>query len=261
MRDDLDVASAAVRQLTDQALPAWAAQLGEPPDRLREELAARHPAFGTGLTQAADIHAFTDRAVTNLERHERDAAAAESLRSYDLPLAPYVAVGAGLLVTLLALAYTARPGRATATALLAPALLLAVAPLALGLPTKLSATDRLVASLRLDDSVAARTRADLVVVQRFAADLVPVEDDLAYRLGVSRAQLDADIAAHYDALARGMTELPGILDRFDARAHIREAAVGDFADVRGTPFRALPWLAAGPALVAALAAVPGLTRS
>lgn len=251
LRSDLREATAAVDELRDRALPGWAGELHETGGQLRGELGALHPNFEAGLAAADEIAAFTDRGISNLEAHRRDAAAAEKLPGRS---ASYAAVAAGMLLVLLGVGLLLRPGRLVAFAALIVALGVVVTPLATRLPSRLAGAERLAASLHLDRSVAAGTRARLRVVQAFARDVDPVLTDVAARLGIPKSDLLTRIQRQYPSLARGLNDFTPLLRRFEARARIRESAVGHFAVVRNAPLRAYPWLAIVPGLLAAIAA-------
>ena len=95
------------------------------------------------------------------------------------------------------------------------------------------------------------------VVPEVKDKLVPA---LAVRLNQSPAQVQALIAQRYPAVATGLAEWPSIAPSAAVLAAHQRANVKSFAEGDGAPFRTLPWLVIGPALLVALLCGIALVR-
>lgn len=97
----------------------------------------------------------------------------------------------------------------------------------------------------------AQLRTDLGAVRAGAAGLnTAALPALAEATGQTPAQLQAAIAQQYPDVATGLTELPGILDRFDGVANLLDAQAADFDKVDAIPVDGVTPRTVPPALLA-----------
>jgi hypothetical protein len=67
---------------------------------------------------------------------------------------------------------------------------------------------------------------------------------IAAQLGISADVLLQAVDAEFPTVAEGIIDLPNIMDRYQARAEIRENGAGDLRFLKGLPVAELGW--AGP---------------
>lgn len=102
----------------------------------------------------------------------------------------------------------------------------------------------------MSDSGRAQLRTDLDAVRAGAAGLnTAALPALAQATDQTPAQLQAAIAQRYPDVATGLTELPGILDRFDGVANLLDARAADFDKVDAIPVDGVTPRTVPPALL------------
>jgi hypothetical protein len=94
-------------------------------------------------------------------------------------------------------------------------------------------------------------------VKEVEGKMVPA---LAARLGTTPAAVNAEIAKQFPDVATGLAQWPRIRPGAADLAARQRATVTAFAAGDGAPFRTLPWLVIGPALVVALMCGTALVR-
>ena len=82
----------------------------------------------------------------------------------------------------------------------------------------------------------------------------------AARLHESPAQLNAQIARGYPAVARGLAAWPSIRPGALQRSRDQVASERDFANIDGIDVRALPWAVIAPGILMLLGGALGLVR-
>ena len=99
-RADYELAKNGVQQFYDEALPAFAMQLGITPQAFGQIVEARYPAVGKLADPSVRAQSFTlaDSIVTNLERHQHDFEEADAIPVSWLPMTvgPWVGVVVGV---------------------------------------------------------------------------------------------------------------------------------------------------------------------
>jgi hypothetical protein len=254
-RNDLVVYDRGTSQLFGSMLPALEADANTGGGAIDE---GSYPAVTELRARSEEIGAFTNKIVTNIERHRGDFAAADAIPTKSVPLTatPYVMIATGLALTgfgLWALRSSSRwPLAGTAVIGIA----LVVVPLATSFPTKADHADRLLGSLQFSPEIASGTRARFAVVRAGSDELeTKLLPDLAAAAGRSRTDLDVLIAQRYPEVSELRKTFPGIIDRFDKGAAIREDYITGLNGLKQLPITTFPWLlvAAGVLLVATTA--------
>lgn len=258
LRHDFDRARAATDLLRDEVLPGLATQLGVTPAQLDTALRARYPAVAKGLEQGPEIEASTDAGIANLEKHQDDFDAADSLPVWFLPLtvAPGITIGVGIVLLVLGVFVLLRPGRrGWLVGLCVAGVLLAVVPLATRGPQKASDAKSLIDSLNITQESAEGTRARFNTVVAFTRQLQDeVVPDVAQALGTTPQALVADLEQRFPLLAESKGDIASFFGRFEADVRIREEGVDEFAVIRDVPTQVIPWLSIGAGIAVALAA-------
>jgi hypothetical protein len=261
LRSDFTRATTANDELQGWLLPTYAAAEGRTAEAFGPEFTARYPDLAAAAAAGPDTIAFTDRAITNLERHQHDFEQADDIPLSRLPLdvAPSImlVLGAGLIVAGgLALRSAGRASSGAVWALGAIGALLVVFTLATSAPAKSAAADRLIGSLNITPQTAADTRARLDQQVAGAQELETlVLPDLQARLGLSDAAFDELLRQEAPTVAGLRGNLSDSIRRFEIDARVREEGHDEFAAIRDVPIRALPWVYVASGVVAVLAAL------
>ena len=261
-RKDMDTIKAMAAELDTKAIPALATQLHTSPEEFRAGLASGSPAVGAGMRQLPTILPYFDGVVGGLQ------AEADNFRLADaIPAKPFPATFVTYLFLLPGLALAAvaglgllRPARFRIVAFgvaAAVGAVLIVAPLALSVPKKTQAVDRVTNAFRpvFATEGVRTTRAYMDAVQAMADELTgKALPALAAQLKITPDELGQAMATNFPAVAAGVNELGAILPRFQAlvsgveknRTNFRLA---DSIPTASTPTTLLHWLFVIPALV------------
>jgi hypothetical protein len=247
LRSDFDTGRAAGEQLINQALPSLAPRLGESPAQLNASIQQRYPAVSAGFQQFPGIATKVDAVLRLFERDQGEFHAADTTPTSWLGFTagPWLMLAFGLaLIVLGALAFrTSRPSGLLAIGALG--LALAVGPLLVSFPHKTAQSAALVDDLR---PLITRPTANAVVGWQTTMDKMTAQlddqmlPDLAAQLHQTPAQLTASLASQYPAVGAGLPRLPAIFADFRDKTRRLDASVGDFAQTKQIPYRALPWL-------------------
>jgi hypothetical protein len=226
--------------LVDEAIPAIGDVLGLD----AAQLAARYPRIAAAGAQRGTIYPFAEKIVANLERHQADFEAADDIPLAGLPMtaAPPFAVIAIVVLAACALITLLRRGRVWLITLAGFGLLLIVAPFATGYPGKASKAEAVLDSLNVSHELAAQTRAhfDTMVAAADEFEQKTVNDLLAMT-GVSRRDLDQQLATEFPALAEGRQQFAAVFRRYDERVSIRERGVDSVTEAKRFPLEAVTW--------------------
>lgn len=171
---------------------------------------------------------------------------------YDLPVkglsltsVPWLLIGLGLVLFAGGVAVSRRRGIWPIAAVLVVGVAMIVVPLAISLPAKVSQTSRVVALASVGLSPQSATRSEQAsyaaneMVRQLHAELLPA---VAKRRGISTAELDHELSSQSPALSKFLADWPKLAPaNFSFAAAIRES-VGEFAEAKRFPFKAVPWL-------------------
>ena len=257
-------------ELFTRALPAIGGQLHESPSAFQADLQTQYPVIATAQRTVPPVIAIVNPKVPGLLALHEDFAKIDSLPFLGLPIAsvPWILLGAGVAVALLGLAVVAQPARRSAALVAVAGLGLLVAPLALSLQSKAAAGVPLqrAAGFVFSPVIAPAALATTTTVDRLVSEVnTAFLPQTAARLHESPAQLRAQIAQRFPAVARGLAAWPSIRAGALQRARDQVASVHDAANIEGIHVRAVPWAVMGPGILMLLAggialAVPGRAR-
>ena len=260
-RQNFGTVKAGGTEFLAQARPALAQQLGVTPARFDRFLAERHPDVARGAKEIPSYLQFVGPNIDALDAKRPEFEDADDLPLLGLPISAtpwlFVALGA-LLVATGAAALISRRRWATA-AILAVGLAAVAAPLAFGIPDKADDARTVgdIARGGLSQPGADKAGEIVVVLDAMVAQikgqLVP---DLARRLDVTPAQLQANLGRNFPATTRFLSRWESISagPTGASLAAKQDAVVDDFAAADQTPVLELPWLVIIPGAVVALLA-------
>jgi hypothetical protein len=237
-----------------RTLPYVRAQLHESPATFQADLARRYPAIATAEKEIPPVLAIVNPRVPGLLVLHDDFAKVDSLPFLGLPVSsvPWILLGVGIAIAALGVAVLVRPSRAGAALVSVIGLGLIVVPLALSVPSKADAAVRLqqagrfVFSPMIAPAALATTQKVDRLVGEVSTSFVP---QTAARLHETPAQLSAQLAHRFPAVARGLAAWPSIRSGALQRASDQVASVRDFANVEGIDVRAVPWAVIGPGIL------------
>ncbi len=254
-------------QFVGELRPALAQRLGMTVPEFDRYVSANFPAVGAAVRNVPGAIALVDPVIPRLERvgHSGDFDKVDDIPGLGLPttVLPWLLLGIGgfaIVMGIVALRAGARWPLAAAGTVGAAVV---IGALALQFPAKFNAAHRIVpvgrvALSRRAADTATQTVAGLnAVVPEVRTRLVPA---LAAKLGRSPAQVQALIAQRYPAVATGLAEWSSIAPSAAVLAARQRANVKPFAEGDGAPFRTLPWLVIGPALLVAMLCGIALVR-
>jgi hypothetical protein len=268
-RADMNTLSALGEQLTTDALPSLAEQLGTTPEQLVTSLGQDYPAVGAGLQQLPTILRRSDALVGRMETHADDFHEADAIPAGDLPatVVPYLGLLPGVLVAALA-GFALLTGKVVRGALCAAALAgvaLAVTPLVLSVPSKAQAVDDLSNAFRpaLSAEGSARLREDMVVVHALTDQLLTEVLPELGGPGTRSDQVQRIFGQDLPAVVTGVEQLPQVLTRLDGLVDSITANVENFARADSIPTADLPttvlhWLFVVPGVLLFLVASTAL---
>lgn len=180
-----------------------------------------------------------------------------------LKIVPWLLIALGLAGVGIGVAGLVRRSRWTVWAGFGLGAATVIAAFALNLPAKFQAAQRTVAvgrvalSQKAADTATQRVTVVDAMVKEVDTSLVPA---LAKHFGVSPAKLVASIGAKYPGITKGLTDWSRIKPGAAALAAAQRANVRDLKRGDGVPFRTLPWLLIGSALILTLITGVALTR-
>ena len=262
-RADYELAKNGVQQFYDEALPAFAMQLGITPQAFGQIVEARYPAVGKLADPSVRAQSFTlaDSIVTNLERHQHDFEEADAIPVSWLPMTvgPWVGVVVGVALMLTGVWALIRRTRLPLALIGVLGLLLIVGPLITRFPQKADAAERLLGTLNVTPAIAAHTR-DVLEAAGAALDetdqrLFP---DVAAQLHETPQQLDATIAERFPAVARLRAQEAAVYRRYERRVEIREAGLKVIPEAKKFPLQSAFWWTVVPGALAVIASALAL---
>ena len=171
--------------------------------------------------------------------------------------APWLLVLAGVALAVAGIVGLVSPGRWVTAAILVLGLGMTVVPFALSLPQKTSDSKAVLKVGRVAVSQGAATAAHRTaltvdaMVGTLKANMLP---DVARRLHVPLAELDATIVRDFPGLATALREWPAIAPAAFELTAGQQASVEDFKEVDGIGYGGLAWIAIGPGIVLLLLA-------
>lgn len=254
-REQFDAIKQMAAELQDKTLPALAQALNMTPEQLQQFFQTNFPAVARGMGELDRSLPYFDRLVAGMERHERDFHLADAIPTKNLPatVVPWLFILPGTVAAALAFAAAIRFRQLVRPALVAAVVLgvvLIVAPLVLSVPKKAQAVDNLTNAFR-PAFTEAGARTARGYMDNFTAMAAELQDkalpQLAAALKMTPPQLQQFLGSNFPAVARGMSELPRALPRFEGLVTGIERNVGNFrrADAvptANTPTTLLHWL-------------------
>lgn len=254
-------------QFVNETRPALAKQLGLSQAQFDRFVGANFPAVAAAVKGVPGAIALVDPVVPQLARlsGSGDFRKVDDIPGLGLPITviPWLLLGLGAAAAGFGAVGLWRGSRWAIMAGGGIAAATVIAALALDLPAKFQATSRTVEVGRVALSQKAADTATQTVavvdatVKEVQAKLVPA---LATRLGTTPAAVKAEIATQFPDVATGLAQWPRIKPGAADLAARQRATVAAFAAGDGAPFRTLPWLVIGPALLAALLCGAALVR-
>lgn len=243
-RADLNETGAMSAQLRTQLLPQLGQQLQMSSDQLSAYLAANDPTLAAGLAQSDAIQGRFGAIQTTLEGQQANFQQADQIPTGFMGprWMTWLFVIPGALFVLFASYGLFRPARRQAifAASVVLSLLMAVGLLTTSLYGKSQAGDRLNAALGpiFTSATVAQANTDLQTLRATAADFgtrtVPA---LAQALHVPSAQLGQLLLTSYPAVAKGIADLPAIVQRQQASVAVINANLGNFAQASSIPWK------------------------
>jgi uncharacterized membrane protein YphA (DoxX/SURF4 family) len=252
-------------QLFGQTLPGVRRELHESPAQFQAQLKRDYPAVAAAQTQVPPVIALVQPKVPALLALHKDFQTVDSIPFLGLPISsvPWILLGIGAIVVGLGVLVLLWPTLAAAGLVAAAGLALLVVPLAVSANAKVTAAEhldtagRFVFSPKIAPAALATTQRIDRMVDEVKARFIP---RTAARLHESPAQLRAEIASRYPAVARGLAAWPSIRPGALQRARDQVASQTDFANLDDIHFRALPWMVMGPGVLMLLAGGAALAR-
>jgi len=258
-RADYELAKSGVDQFYDEALPAFAEQLGMTPQAFAQFIETRYPSMSklADPTVRAQSFALADSIITNLEQHQHDFEDADAIPTTWLPMTvgPWVGVVAGAALMVAGLWALFRPARLPLALIGILGLSLVLGPLVTRFPQKAHSAERLLATLNVTPAIAAHTRD---VLEAAGAALDEMEQrfypDVAARLYETPQQLDAMISTNFPAVARLRAQRAAVYRRYEHRVEIREAGLQVIPEAKKFPLESAFWWTVVPGALAAMTA-------
>jgi hypothetical protein len=250
-------------QFIDETRPALARRLGMTRAQFDRLLATDYPSTAAAVHEVPPALAFVRPVIPRLEAVHNDFRAVDDIPGLGLPITsvPWLLVGlAGLLGVGGALVWR-RPGRIPVLLLLGLGVAMIAVPLALDLPHKAAAADRVVkvGNVSLSASAArTATRTVQVVdgtVREVRTQLIPT---LARRLGTTPDAVSASLARDFPKVGAGLADWDRIKVGAEELTARQRGSVHDAQLMKDVPFRALPWLVLGPGIALTLLAAAAL---
>lgn len=247
-----------------KASKAFAPELGMNARTYDRFVAANYPAVATANEQVPQAAATVfEPVVAQLHAVAGKFQAVTNIPGLGLPIAgaPWLLVilGSALAVTGTLGLITNRKAPTVATLALSIAML--GGTLALSLPAKTSDANPVLKIGRVALSPAAAKAAhstqlavDAAITQ-FRDNMIP---DLAGRLHVSRAALEARISRDFPGIATALREWPAVAPAAYGLIASQAASINDFKKVDGIGYSGLAWLTLGPGIVLLLLAGAGV---
>ena len=241
---DLMTVQKAYGELGTGLLPAMATDLHETPAVLVQQLQTRYPEIRAGMSNfdTAVVNAQRILAVLNTNRARYAAADSLPVRHVRLTVAPWAFLAVGTIFVILGVVILFRP-RIGLVALALTALAVAVVPLVLNVPSKLSDTRILVHSLRdtLSPQAAATARAQYTT---FATMLNTFDTKALPEFAATTHKTNAELVAYVSAQAPTLAapDVTRILTKFSGLTTALGAEVDNYRDTAKVPFRSLAWL-------------------
>jgi multisubunit Na+/H+ antiporter MnhB subunit len=253
-------------ELINDAAPAFAGDLGMSQAEFVKLVQDNFPATAQALTAVPPAIALVDPVIPKLKASHADFQQVDRIPGLELPIqaVPWMLVIVAVLLVgggIAGLLFTGSLLPAVAIGIVALAMI--AVPLALNLPSKAAAADRIV---KVGDASLSRKAADTATATVALLDkLVPevqtkVVPALADRLHTTPEKLGATIADNYPGVAKGLADWPKISPTAAQLATDQRASVHEAAAMDGLPFKALPWFVIAPGILLALLAGVALQR-
>ena len=222
-RSDLAQLDAAHAELRVKGAAVLAAPLGTTPEQFQPFLQDRYPKVAAGMAALPGITKSFGGLVDLMDRSRMDFARADAVPSKSLPAttAPWVFLGSGMLFFALGALLMRRPSVGVIVATIAASSLVLLSVLALSLPEKADATDRLVANTKVVFTAdqADRARRALETIGDMGTELKSkVVPAVASRFGVDPKQAVERLGSDLPAVVTALNGLDEAGARFQAMA-------------------------------------------
>jgi hypothetical protein len=253
-------------QFIDGTRPALARELGMSQAQFDRFVAARYPNTAAAVHEVPPALAFVRPVIPQLKSVHDDFQAVDDIPGLGLPITavPWLLVGLAGLLGVGGVLVWRRPGRVPLVLLLGLGVGMIAVPLALDLPHKAAAAQRVVKVGEVSLSAnAARTATRTVqvvdgTVREVRTELIPT---LAKRLGTTPAAVSASLARDFPKVGTGLAEWDRIKVGAEQLTARQRASVHDAQRMKDVPFRALPWLVLGPGILVTLLAAGALAAT
>jgi hypothetical protein len=266
LRSDFETVKAGGIELIEEAAPRFARDLGMTDEEFAAFLAENFPAVALAIEEIPGVIEFVDPVIGSLEEDAEEYRSADTIPLGDLPITvgPWVFLGLGAGLLILGVVLHRRPGAGPLTVAVVLGLTIAAAPVIVRFPQKAQDGEDVAEVARIGLSPEGADRAEFATVVldelviETTTEMLPALSDA---LGVSETRLAVVLAEEYPAVDQFLAAWDDIGPRAYSLAAKQQASVDDFADADELPFRAIPWLFAGPGFVAAAAAAAALLAS
>ncbi len=256
--DNTQVVVRGGRQLLDEALPRFAADLGTTESELDADIRRRFPNVAVYQGRAPVVFTYLEPAVAQVAGQADNVEDADDFPAPGVPVTfgPWalLAAGAGLVGLGLWVFVSPRPVAPLALALVV-ALGLAAAPLALGWPHQVDAAEEVAEAARVafSPAVAQATTADTYMID---AAVIELEQGLLPYLADRRGRTPTELLADFPDLASFVGRWSdGLSDAGHELSQSQIQFVDEFHNADATPYQVLPWLFVVPGLMLLVVAV------
>lgn len=275
IRSDMDEVNAFVTEFEQKAAPAIAQALTDAgvlksADEFGPFVGENFPAVAAGLSQFDDpILPYFNTVVDGLEANQHDFERADAIPSSWLPATSvhWILVILGLVAIAISGWCLLGGGRIATASIGALGVAIIIVALVLQVPGKSKSVDNLTDDFRsvFSSQGAALTRDRFEVIKATGAELqgkmVPA---LADALKMTPEQLGRFLGGRFPAVAKGLGDLDGIVERFEGLVANVETSTEAFARADSIPTAGratvwFPWHLLAPGIVLALAGGLGLT--
>jgi hypothetical protein len=259
LRTGFDMVAAGGSELTTRTLPDLQQALGMDDDEFATYLSQQMSGLQAFADQAPAVVALVDPVIGTMEAVSDDYARADDIPIGALPLssAPYLFLAVGIVLIGTGISVWRRPRPATFAGAAVIGCALVVVPLAVSLPGKIDAAERVsvVGRIGLAPATGERAVAATQLFDGAAADAsVLLPEAFARARGTTYDEARAALARDYPALTAFTTSWPAISgpahDLSDSQVELSDS----FADADRIPLGAVPWLFLVPGVLLAVTA-------
>jgi len=248
LRSGFESVKAAGAQLDSQAEPRLRAELGMTQADFDAYLAREMPGIAHFDAQAPTVVGIVDPVIAKMEAARSDYHRADQIPTGFLSMtsAPWLFLGFGTLLVAAGAVVVRRPSRLPLAALGAIGLVVAIAPLAIGIPGKVDAARRVtkVGAIGLAPATGQRAVAATAVFDGMVADVTgKLEPALAAKQGLEATAGQAGFARDFPALSGFASNWhSGISAKSHALSDSQVAFAPVFANANRIPLRPIPWM-------------------